>query len=614
MKLIEIIKYIVENPNTGFYYTPPIYSSSKSYLFTEVKKEIKFFKQDGLTECLHKIDSYCKDGLTGFGYINYEFGYLLEDRLKKFAPNSEEKPLLHFLFCSNDSIKVYNSTNLYFSQLEDHIGKDVTDNFKINTSQEEYLQNVDKIKRYIAEGDTYQVNYTVKAEFSIVGSIVDLFAQLIFSQSASYTVIINFGDKLIISSSPELFFEIHDDIIKVKPMKGTIDRGKNITEDEKKKKELLESEKERAENIMIVDLLRNDIGKICDYGSVEVTNQYNLEKYESVFQLTSEIKGKLNTKYISEIITNLFPSGSITGAPKLRTMEIINELETESRGVYTGLIGMFSKSNSVANVAIRTLEIDAGKRSGELGIGSGIVWDSVPKKEWNEVLLKSKFLTEPLKYFELIESMLYVNGKIFLLEFHLRRLKEAADYFLFLYDEQFIISKLEDITASLAKNYSYKLRLLLSKWGQVKITFEQINILKGPVDVVVSNEKIFSENRFQYFKTTNRNLYDNELKKYRDKGYYEVLFLNEKGNAAEGAISNILIQTGKEMITPPVKDGILNGCYRQYILTKTNLKEQSITLEQLINSEKIILINSIRKELVVNKIFDSTGKLLREFH
>jgi len=295
-------------------------------------------------------------------------------------------------------------------------------------------------------------------------------------------------------------------------------------------------------------------------------------------------------------------------------MEIINELETESRGVYTGLIGMFSKSNSVANVAIRTLEIDAGKRSGELGIGSGIVWDSLPKKEWNEVLLKSKFLTEPLKYFELIESMLFVNGKIFLLEFHLRRLKDAADFFLFRYDEQFIISKLEDITASLAKNYSYKLRLLLSKWGQVKITFEQINILKGPVDVVVSNEKIFSENRFQYFKTTNRNLYDNELKKYRDKGYYEVLFLNEKGNAAEGAISNILIQTGKEMITPPVKDGILNGCYRQYILTKTNLKEQSITLEQLINSEKVILINSVRKELVVNKIFDLSGKLLREFH
>lgn len=614
MKLIEIIKYIVENPYTGFYYTPPIYPSSKSYMFTEVKKEIKFFAEDDLTECLHKIDSYCNKDLTGFGYINYEFGYLLEDRLKKFVPNRIELPLLHFLFCSNDSIKIYESTNFDYSQLEDHIGKQVIDDFKINTSKEEYLHNAAKIKRYIAEGDTYQVNYTVKAEFNVVGSIVDLFAQLIFSQSASYAVIINFGDKFIVSSSPELFFEIHNDIIKVNPMKGTISRGKNITEDEKKKNELLESEKDRAENIMIVDLLRNDIGKICEYGSVEVTNRYNLEKYESVFQLTSEIKGKLNTNNISEIITNLFPSGSITGAPKLRTMEIINELETENRNVYTGLIGMLSKNKSVANVAIRTLEIDTKKQTGELGIGSGIVWDSEPEKEWTEVLLKSKFLTEPLEYFELLESMLYENREIFLVDLHLKRLKEGANYFLFRYDEQYLLSELNKVTADLDDNYSYKLRLSLSKWGQVKITFEQIEMLKNPVDVVVSNERINSENRFQYFKTTNRNLYDNELKKYRDKGYYEVLFLNEKGNAAEGAINNLIIQSGGELITPPIKDGILNGCYRQYILTKTDLKEKSVTLEQLINSEKVILINSVRKELVVNKIFDSSGKLLREFY
>ncbi|WKZ71236.1 MAG: aminodeoxychorismate synthase component I [Melioribacteraceae bacterium] len=612
MKLFEIIKYIVDKPNSAFFYTPPIYKNAQSYLFKNVSEEVKIYSPDELNFGFAKIDELISLDLTAFGYIEYELGYLLEQRLEHYSTESE-KPLLHFSFCDSSSIEIIKSTEIDYSGFSKLIGKKIISDFKINTSKQEYIKNVEKIKKYIKEGDTYQVNYTVKGSFKLTSKIEELFAQLIFSQSAEYTAIMNLDDRIIVSSSPELFLELIDHNIKVKPMKGTIARGINTHADEINQSMLLDSAKDRAENIMIVDLLRNDIGKICEYGSVEVKNKYKLEKYESVFQLTSEIVGKLKTNSISEIIKNLFPSGSITGAPKLRTMEIIHELEKSKRGVYTGLIGMFNKNHSITNVAIRTLDINKSSMKGELGIGSGVVWDSDPELEYEEVLLKSNFLTQSTKYFELFETMLLEDGVIFLFENHLYRLKDASQYFLFNYDEKFVRSELSKHIYSLDKNKLYKIRLSLSKWGNITITNEIISPNSETVDLRISDKKIDSHNKYQFFKTTNRELYERELRVGRKNGFFETIFFNEKEQLAEGCITNILVEFNNATITPPINAGILNGCYRQFMLDNKSIQEQHINIQQLINSKRIILINSVRKEVKVDRLFDSKGNLLRDF-
>lgn len=612
MKLFEIIKYIVDKPNSTFFYTPPIYKNAQSYLFKNVSEEVKIYSPDELNFGFAKIDELISLDLTAFGYIEYELGYLLEQRLEHYLTVTE-KPLLHFLFCDQSSIEIIKSTEIDYSGFSELIGKKIISDFKLNTSKQEYIKNVEKIKKYIKEGDTYQVNYTVKGNFNLTSKIEELFAQLIFSQSAEYTAIMNFDDRILVSFSPELFLELIDHNIKVKPMKGTIARGINTHADEINQSMLLDSEKDRAENIMIVDLLRNDIGKICEYGSVEVKNKYKLEKYESVFQLTSEIVGKLKTNSISEIIKNLFPSGSITGAPKLRTMEIIHELEKSKRGVYTGLIGMFNKNHSITNVAIRTLDINPSNMNSELGIGSGVVWDSDPELEYEEVLLKSNFLTQSTKYFELFETMLLEDGVIFLFENHLYRLKDASQYFLFNYDEKFVRSELSSHIYSLDKNKLYKIRLSLSKWGNITITNEIISPNSETVDLKISDKKIDSHNKYQFFKTTNRELYERELRVGRKNGFFETIFFNEKEQLAEGCITNILVEFNNATITPPINAGILNGCYRQFMLDNKSIQEQHINIQQLINSKRIILINSVRKEVKVDRLFDSKGNLLRDF-
>ncbi|HET56703.1 MAG TPA: hypothetical protein ENN33_16030, partial [Ignavibacteria bacterium] len=323
-------------------------------------------------------------------------------------------------------------------------------------------------------------------------------------------------------------------------------------------------------------------------------------------------------------------------------MEIIHELEKERRGIYTGLIGIFNNQRSIANVAIRTIEIDNQSKSGELGIGSGIVWDSQPENEYEEVLLKSKFLTEPTKYFELLETMLYENGEIFLLNYHLRRLKDTANYFLFLFNETAIKNELFNSIESLDKSKSYKIRLTLSKWGSINLRIEEIKKETAIIDIIISDEKINSKDKYQYFKTTNRQLYDTEFRKAKDKGFFEVVFFNQNGYLAEGAITNIFIEVNNTFYTPRIEDGILNGCFRQFVFDNFNRKvplknnfnqadngshilkniyqnnfrvdEKEITFEEIINSERIILVNAVRKDLLVNGIFDSKGNLIRKFN
>jgi para-aminobenzoate synthetase/4-amino-4-deoxychorismate lyase len=600
MRLKEILSKVVSIPGAAFFYTPSIYYRSKSYLFTKPELIISADEIGTVESSFLQINNAVKNGLTGYGFISYEAGYAFEKKLKKF---SADKPLLRFYFFNPEDFFEIDSEKIDITLRN---AKDFRlSSFNPNTGKEKFSSDVERVKKYIEEGDTYQINYTIKAGFNFEGNIQSFFEKLIFNQSAKYTAFINDEDKYIISLSPELFFEVKKNKITAAPMKGTSPRGIDQIHDSWQKQNLFESEKNRAENLMIVDLLRNDLGKISKYGSVKVKDLFKIEKYESLFQMISRIESTLKKGIkFSDVIKNIFPSGSITGAPKIRAMEIINELEAGKRGIYTGSIGIISKKKTAFNVAIRTLNIDKKTSIGELGIGSGIVWDSNSESEYDETLLKSRFITDPHPYFELLETMRMENSKILFIEEHIERLKSAADYFLFKFNEKKVRNYLRKIIASQRSRKPTRIRLTLSKWGELNHSLKQIDTRAADVKVMLAQVPVNSNSPFQYFKTTNRTLYDEQSKKFSALGFFDVIFLNENKQVTEGAISNIFVFKDGQWLTPPLNTGILNGIYRNYFLKMNpSVKEQLLSLNDLLTAEKILLTNSVRGETIVKRLY-----------
>jgi para-aminobenzoate synthetase/4-amino-4-deoxychorismate lyase len=607
MKFNDIIKLVETSPYSAFFYTPAYYNVVKSFILISPAEIINVYNQNDLKKALKLSDKLISKNMFGYCMINYEAGYLFEKKLAKLFKPSDEK-VIQFVFFKKKNVNVINSTDIKFD--EEGIDRFSIDKFRYNTRENQFRKNISKIKKYIKSGDTYQVNYTMKGKFSFSGSMAGFYSSLLFNQSAKYSAFINNGEKIIISLSPELFFRIKKNKIISQLMKGTIKRGFDANSDLLNDEELRTSEKNRAENVMIVDMIRNDLGRISRYGTVSVPELFKTEKYESLFQMISTIQGKLNKKWeVSDIVKNIFPSGSVTGAPKIRTMEIIHQLEKERRGIYTGSIGLFTKKEMVFNVAIRTLSINKKNGKGEIGIGAGIVWDSDPKKEFEESLLKSSFVTNPDKYFELLETMLCVNGVIEMLDDHLNRLKNASEFFLFDYQEELVRRILESEIQKLNKEQSYKIRLTLSKWGKVSIELAEVNPLPETIMVIVSDKRINSANKFQYFKTTNRKLYDNEFKKFSSNGFFEVLFLNENDELVEGSRTNIFIKKGNEWSTPEPHSGSLPGIYRQnFMNSKKNVAEKKLSIDDLLIADEVWLTNSIIKEIKVDRILLSDKK------
>ena len=598
-KLSELINKVISGKAKALLYTSSYFDeNAKSFLLNNVEEIICINNKKELDYKLNSVDDKINNNKIVLSLINYEAGYLLEDKFSTYL--NSKKPLMKFLTFHSNEVNEIDSSQIQFDNFEQDYS---ISSFQLNETESDYVKKIDRIKNYIKEGDTYQVNYTVKANFNFGGSLINFIQNLIFNQSTQYSAIINDEDKLVISISPELFFSIQDNIIKSRPMKGTIKRGINLENDIEQKDLLKQSIKDRAENVMIVDLLRNDIGKLAKFNSVKVDSIYDIEKYETIYQLTSKISAQLNEVNYSEIIKNLFPCGSITGAPKIRTMEIIHELENSERGIYTGAIGLIKNNKSTFNVAIRTIILDKMNK-GEIGLGSGIVWDSDGLQEYSEVKLKSNFLVNTDKYFELFETMLFENGKIFLIEEHIERLKNAADYFLFKINTAKIITKIIDAVKALDLNKNYKIKLMLRKDGHTEINIsEEISFQSNKI--VISGNKINAKNRFQYFKTTNRELYNKELELFRKDNYFDVIYFNDENLLAEGAITNIFLFINDIWHTPSIKSGILNGVYRDYFIKKNNCIETEINKNDLLKSQKIILTNSVKKEVTIEEIFEN---------
>jgi len=504
-------------------------------------------------------------------------GYFLEERLKPLAIKSRV-PLAYFGIYKNPEEL---SINPEFSEKEFEILKNGFGNFKIGIEKEEYIKAIKKIKNYIAEGDVYQTNFTFKLHFEFKGSLERLFYLLLFSQRCKFGCFAKAGDQYILSLSPELFLEKRGKILKSSPMKGTIQRGFSRKEDLEFKRKLKNSLKNQAENIMIVDLLRNDFGKICEKGSVYVSELFKIETYPTLHQMISTIKGTLRDDSLYKIFKALFPCGSITGAPKIRAMEIIRELEKEPRGIYTGAIGFIKPDgNFLFNVAIRTLTLE--KRDnifiGEAGVGGGIVWDSIPEEEFREGLLKARFFLSPLPYFKLIETFYFDTQKENpLLLFHYKRIKNSALYFGFKipyclksYEEfkRFVKNKAFGLKSGI-----YKIRLLISPDGGVEIIFSEYQPWRENLRVGLV-KRDFDLGVLFHHKTSFRKPYEYWQNKAKKLGFDEIIFYNENGVLLEGCISNVFVDLGKGLITPPLELKILNGVLREFLISKKRQRKK----------------------------------------
>ena len=465
------------------------------------------------------------------------------------------------------------------TDLANHESRLASNSWAPRVSRSEYDDAVSRIKELIAAGDTYQVNYSFPLTSSFNGDAYAWYRTLCEAQGAQYPAYIELGRYRVLSLSPELFFERRGNRVVTKPMKGTVRRGRWTAEDEELAQWLRQSTKDRAENVMIVDLLRNDLGKVSVPGTVEVTSLFELERFETVWQMTSTVESTLREgTSLGDLMTALFPCGSITGAPKIRTMQIIRELERYPRGAYTGAIGLLKPGGDcVFNVAIRTVMIDTEAERATFGVGGGVTIDSTAEREYEECVVKSKFLSSPAKEFQLIESLLLEDGEYFLFAEHLERLRNSAEYFGFCFPEERIRAALKSVVGS------GKVRLTLGKDGRIETHVselqperdQQVRLATSPVD---------SSDRFLFHKTTLRDFTSKDL-----------IYWNERGEITESSIANIVVPIDGQLYTPPITSGLLAGTFRNHLLALGKIRERVISIEELQKAEEFFLINSVRK-------------------
>lgn len=565
----------------------------RSYLFSNPLKIISCYRLEDVKDAFFELEDFLSKGYYAAGFISYEAGFSFEENLKglRLDPGF---PLIWFgiykkpiIFRHREKIDLFTNKNSTYS----------INNLRFNISRKKYVDNIKKIKNFIKRGDTYQVNYTFKYKFNFSGSLHGFYEDLKSKQSVSYSSRIKTPEFSILSLSPELFFRKNKALMEVRPMKGTIDRGRDADQDRRNIEILSQSLKDRSENVMIVDLLRNDLGRISRAGTVATERLFEVERYETLLQMISIVKAKLKKNVsLYELFRAIFPSGSVTGAPKISTMKIINSLEKEPRRVYTGSAGFFAPNgDAVFNVAIRTVLINNKTKKGEMGVGSGVVIDSEPYKEFEECKLKADFITKKKADFKLIETILWQPDKgYFLLKEHIDRLSSSCEYFNFKFDKKYIRRMLKGLEKEFKNRSDYRVRLLLGSDGNVKSSFSRISNNAVVQKVRFSDKRVSSRHVFLYHKTTDRELYNKEHKKWKKKGYFDIIFTNEKNQITEGAISNIIIKKGKAYYTPPVESGLLNGVFRKSLLKKIPLKEKVLYKKDVLCANEVYMVNSVR--------------------
>ena len=486
-------------------------------------------------------------------------------------------------------------------------------------TEERFTQDLDRIHAYIEAGDAYQVNYTYRVRFDAFGSLPALYARLRARQPVPYGALIALGDgSALLSLSPELFVRHARGTLTAQPMKGTApampvdhaDAAANLeagAENARRAASLAQDPKNRAENLMIVDLLRNDIGRIAVTGSVHAPALFQVERYSSVLQMTSTVQARLRSDAtLGQIFSALFPCGSITGAPKRRAMEIIDELESDARGIYTGAIGWFEPATGAhtvgdfcLSVPIRTLALQAphkGIRKGEMGVGAGIVFDSMASDEYAECRLKARFLTGLSNHFELFETIHASNGELRHLERHLQRLADSCRYFGFAFDATLVRRRLLDACAGTSGAQPQRVRLSLNQAGLCTIQCAPLLPSCGPVTLLLAPVPSDADDLFLRHKSSVRERYDQAWRAAEAQGSFDSLFFNQRGELTEGGRSNVFVKVAGRWLTPPLSSGVLPGVMRGVLLDDAAwaAKEQIVTLDMLQAAQEIVVCNALR--------------------
>ncbi|MCX8033268.1 MAG: aminodeoxychorismate synthase component I [Thermoleophilia bacterium] len=619
---------------------------------------------------LDQVESEQEAGRYVAGYLAYEAGAAFGLKVRA-SEASNSLPLAWFaVYQPHDAKTIPPETwqrLLKTRDLQSLIPSMEEAGLALNVTRDEYTEAIARVREYIAAGDTYQINYTVRGRFFLgqrpIGPAerptdtgqrpmdpLDYFLALLGRQPVPYAAYLDLGEAQIISLSPEMFLRREGRVLESKPMKGTRPRGASHTEDVAFAYELAQLEKERAENLMIVDMVRNDLGRVCRAGSVHVPALYVLEPYRTVWQMVSTVTGEVNPRAsLRDIIAAVFPGASITGAPKYHTMELIAELETERRGVYTGAIGLFQPGGDFTlSIAIRTIVHRKGHCL--LGVGSGVVWDAVASAEFEETLTKASFAFAPSKRdehtrqgtstaiahdsshapsdepfhepFYLFETLLLqgTDGataaelgqtglghklsppltRYLFLEDHLARMAASARDFGLSFDQDRALELLADHAARQQK--PEVVRLVLGEDGSLELVPRPFSPPPESAILLVSPIRTDPDDLYLRHKTSRRGFYNREHRRAIDQGCFDALFINRLDRVTEGAITNIFARFGERWVTPPVSDGLLPGIWRAYFLKQTGAEEASLLLDDLLRADELVVGNSVRGAVRVSRL------------
>ena len=547
-------------------------------IFTDAIKELKTKDIKEVKPLLDELEAYQNEGYYAVGYVSYEAAPAFETKFQVINGPLMSEYLLYFTVHETVQTEpiplTYDPITLPKSWQE-------------LTSAEEYKTAIEHIHHHIRQGDTYQVNYTVQLQQNLTADPFAIYNRLVVEQNADYNAFIQHDDVSIISISPELFFKKDGDKLTTRPMKGTTNRGLTSETDLAQARWLAQDQKNRSENMMIVDLLRNDMNRISKIGSEDVKCLCQVEQYSTVWQMTSTIETQLLTnRSLCDVFQALFPCGSITGAPKIATMEIIKKVEKQPRGVYCGAIGILvPQGPSIFNVAIRTLQMEETKAI--YGVGGGITWDSNWEAEYEETKQKAAVLYRQDPKFDLISTGRIHQGKLLFLEEHIKRLQESSRYFDYPFNAEKAHYQVEALCQSLDLNTDYRLKMSLAKDGELKFEHSHLtNLSDDFCQARLVEQRHPLDSPYTFFKTSYRPHLNIEP--------HEQIYYNHEGQLLETSIGNIVLKIEDQLYTPPVHLGLLNGIYRQSLITENKLKEKVLTVKDLKQAQAIYGCNAVR--------------------
>jgi len=542
---------------------------------------VEVYEAEAVNAALSKLKDYHAQGYYLAGYLSYDLGFALEPKLGGLLPQKPDGPLLQFGIFESVSDDVP-AACLYTSKTSEL-------RLKPQWSKADYTKRFHRVIDYIKAGDVYQINLTFPMTGDYNGAADSLYAAYRHRQKGRYGGIVSLGTgPEIISLSPELFFRKENLKMSMRPMKGTRPRAETIEADNSLREDMRVEAKSQAENLMIVDLLRNDLSRVSESGSVDVPELFSLETYPTLHQMTSRVTSQLKPETeFADIFKSLFPCGSITGAPKIRAMEIIDELEDSPRGAYCGGLGYIDPDGDACfNVAIRTLILDGGKL--RYNVGSGVVLDSEAAAEYDECLLKADVLKP--QEIDLIETF-HSDTSPKRLEAHKLRLEKAAKAFNYPFNDKAFYNSL-----SLLKTFktAQRVRLTLSAEGKFNLTHSEYTEIKD-LKVSLSKYPLSADVQNTSHKISNRQFYEGERERLKAKtGSDEVLFLNAKKELCEGSFTSLFIEKDGQLFTPPLSTGLLPGILRAELIETGRAVEKTLTIKDLATANKVYLGNSLR--------------------